>query len=235
MSALRYLPNLRKVDLGANRIRLMKEEDLSGLTNLEELWLGKNKIERIQGIRNLKKLRRLDLQSNRLTKIENLLTQVDTLEELYLAHNAIDDHGASTPDNSGLALPFTVLTTIDLSRNHLTSTKPFQHLECLEELWISGNKIKTFEDVCHIAYLGQRTSANLVGLYLEYNPIDKDSDYRKKLKEMLPSLKQIDANVVEETGFVIRSESLEQRNQKFRDIAIRRAQIETNSKKTTGA
>lgn len=39
-----------KVDLGANRIRVMDEEELSGLTNLEELWLGKNKIEEIRGL-----------------------------------------------------------------------------------------------------------------------------------------------------------------------------------------
>jgi protein phosphatase 1 regulatory subunit 7 len=42
--------NLKKIDLGANRIRVMDEEELSGLVNLEELWLGKNKIEQIQGL-----------------------------------------------------------------------------------------------------------------------------------------------------------------------------------------
>jgi len=44
------LSKLRKIDLGANRIRVMDGEELSGLTNLEELWLGKNKIEKIQGL-----------------------------------------------------------------------------------------------------------------------------------------------------------------------------------------
>jgi hypothetical protein len=47
---LRNLKHLRKIDLGANRIRIMEEEELEGLTNLEELWLGKNKIEKIEGI-----------------------------------------------------------------------------------------------------------------------------------------------------------------------------------------
>jgi hypothetical protein len=42
--------HLKKIDLGANRIRFMDEEELSGLVNLEELWLGKNKIEEIQGL-----------------------------------------------------------------------------------------------------------------------------------------------------------------------------------------
>jgi len=44
------LSKLRKIDLGANRIRVMPEEELSGLVSLEELWLGKNKIEDIRGL-----------------------------------------------------------------------------------------------------------------------------------------------------------------------------------------
>lgn len=47
---LKHLTSLRKLDLGANRIRIMNEDELSGLHNLEELWLGKNKIENIGGI-----------------------------------------------------------------------------------------------------------------------------------------------------------------------------------------
>jgi len=50
MAGLRHLSKLRKIDLGANRLRVMDEEELSGLQDLEELWLGKNKIERIGGI-----------------------------------------------------------------------------------------------------------------------------------------------------------------------------------------
>lgn len=37
-------------------------------------------------------------------------------------------------------------------------------------------------------------------MYLEHNPIAKDHDYRKKLKNLLPSLTQIDANAVGQEG-----------------------------------
>ena len=50
MAGLKGLTKLRKIDLGANRIRFMDGDELSGLVNLEELWLGKNKIEKIEGL-----------------------------------------------------------------------------------------------------------------------------------------------------------------------------------------
>lgn len=50
MAGLSQLKKLRKLDLGANRLRVMEEDELSGLENLEELWLGKNKITEVGGL-----------------------------------------------------------------------------------------------------------------------------------------------------------------------------------------
>lgn len=222
------LQHLRKIDLGANRIRIIPDEELSGLCNLEELWLGKNKIEHIGGLSKLTKLRRLDVQSNRLTKIENLEGQVDTLEELYLAHNGIDVEGAKCP--TGLALPFTQLYTIDMQRNRLTDTSPFAHITSLNELWISGNDIKSFEDVEYIT-----TLVELEGIYLEYNPVASDFEYRKKLVEMVPSLSQIDATMVGGvgshgymTGGGGSGDNLLERMRQVQDKVIQKATAETN-------
>merc|ERR1712138_241409 len=56
--------------------------------NLEKLFLGKNKIERVENVLTLKKLKVLDVQSNRLTSLEpgSLPSQ---LQELYGAHNRV--------------------------------------------------------------------------------------------------------------------------------------------------
>jgi len=54
IEGIRMLKSLRKIDLGANRIRVMDGEELSGLVNLEELWIGKNKIESIQGLEKVR-------------------------------------------------------------------------------------------------------------------------------------------------------------------------------------
>jgi protein phosphatase 1 regulatory subunit 7 len=56
LKGLSSLTKLRKIDLGANRIRFMDEAELSGLVNLEELWIGKNKIEEIRGLEKVRRV-----------------------------------------------------------------------------------------------------------------------------------------------------------------------------------
>lgn len=217
IKGLKNLRLLRKIDLGANRIRVMDEEELSGLENLEELWLGKNKIEHISGLGKLTKLRRLDVQSNRLTRVEGLEAQVNTLEELYLAHNGIDVEGAKC--ETGLALPFAQLSTIDMSRNRLTDASPFGHLKSLSDLWISGNDIKTFDDIEPL-----RNLTELDSVYLEYNPVASDFEYRKKVAELVPSLSQIDANMIGGLGSGFGSGSnLVERMRMMQEAAIQKA------------
>jgi protein phosphatase 1 regulatory subunit 7 len=84
-----------------------KIENLDSLVNLEELWLGKNKITKLeviipsssvflllthtsmlQNLSQLKRLKILSLQSNRITVIEGL-EELTNLEELYLSHNGV--------------------------------------------------------------------------------------------------------------------------------------------------
>ena len=225
IKGIKHLKLLRKIDLGANRIRVMDEDELSGLENLEELWLGKNKIEKIEGLGRLTKLRRLDVQSNRLTRVENLEAQADTLEELYLAHNGIDVEGATCA--TGLALPFAQLNTLDLGRNKLTDATPFAHLTSLTDLWISGNDIKAFEDIEPLRALSQLDS-----VYLEYNPVASEFEYRKVLEQMLPSLTQIDATMIgglAQHGYaspIGSAGSLVERMRGMQDAAILKAKAE---------
>jgi len=224
ISGLKHLSSLRKIDLGANRIRIMDESELAGLTNLEELWLGKNKIEKIEGISSLTKLRRLDVQSNRLTTVDNLTAQTKTLEELYLSHNGINNEGAT--QETGLASDFKVLVTLDLGKNRLTSCQPFEHMTTLTALWISGNDIATFQDVDPIVALGSREGACLDEIYLEHNPIYKDADYRTKLKDMIPSLKQIDADIIRTDGKIAPQHKSIEQVRKWQEKAIAKAKQE---------
>ena len=182
----------------------------------------------IQGIEKLTKLRRLDVQSNRLTVVANLESQKDTLEELYLGHNGITNEGASDP--TGLALNFSQLCTLDLSRNFLTSTEPMAHLVGLSDLWLSGNKIESFDEISHLS-----TLTVLDAIYLEYNPVADEFEYRKKLKEIVPSLNQIDATLIggvaahgmKSFGQGGAAETHEEKMRRLQDIVVRKAQAET--------
>ena len=189
VAGLSSLVKLRKIDLGANRIRTIDEKEFTNLVNLEELWLGKNKIEEIgpNSLLNLKKLRRLDLQANRLTKLDYLQSVAPLLEEFYLSHNAITDEGLAC--GFPVSLEFPHLSTLDVSRNKITKTDAISHLTSIEDLWLSGNCIDSFENIMSLKNL-----VNLDCVYLEYNAISDDFEYRMKVKDIVgPNLNQIDA------------------------------------------
>lgn len=158
-------------------------EGLSSNTNLQSLWLGKNKIEAIDGLGALTKLRQLDVQHNRLERIGDGLVTLCALEELYLAWNAIGDL-------SGLP-PSPALNTVDLSRNKISSLEGVEAHASLEELWLSNSLIDSFDALAPLQQL-----PSLSCLYLEHSPIAKDFEYRMTLTKMIPSLQQLDATMV---------------------------------------
>jgi len=174
---------LRSLELGGNRIRAI--EGLNALENLEELWLGKNKIGRLENLGNLRRLRVLSIQSNRLTRLEGL-DDLENLEELYLSHNGIERL-------EGLQRNLK-LRTLDIGNNFVAQIENVAHLTSLQELWINDNKITTLLDLepqlKHVAALET--------IYLEGNPVQKSegSAYRRKVILALPQIKQLDATFV---------------------------------------
>ncbi|KAH8482115.1 hypothetical protein H0E87_029539 [Populus deltoides] len=62
-----HLYQLQILELGSNRLRVM--ESMQNFTNLQELWLGRNRIK-VVNLCGLKCIKKLSLQSNRLTSME---------------------------------------------------------------------------------------------------------------------------------------------------------------------
>ena len=60
------------------------------MTELNELYLAENKIEKIEGLNTLKKLKTLDLSFNYISNIDNL-SDNESLEELWMTHNKIEN------------------------------------------------------------------------------------------------------------------------------------------------
>jgi protein phosphatase 1 regulatory subunit 7 len=97
---------------------------LAQLGQLQELWLGRNRIAEVgDGLSSLTNLRRLSLQSNRLTSMAGL-QHCTALEELYLSHNGIQQL-------EGLQA-LTKLKILDIANNRL---RQIDGLETLQVGW----------------------------------------------------------------------------------------------------
>lgn len=177
--------SLTSLELGGNRLRSI--ENIGHLENLEELWLGKNKITSLAGISTLTKLRVLSIQSNRITKLEGLETLVN-LEELYISHNGLTKLEGLDANVK--------LTALDFAGNMIEKIENVAHLFKIEDFWANDNKIANLNHLD--AQLGPTHMPALDTIYMEGNPAQRAEGpaYRRKLKLLLPQLKQIDATLV---------------------------------------
>lgn len=180
MEEIDHFHELRILELGSNRLRVM--ENLQNFTNLQELWLGRNRIRAIN-LCGLKCIKKISLQSNRLTSMAGLEECV-ALEELYMSHNGIAKmEGLSTLIN---------LRVLDVSSNKLTAIDDIKNLPQLEDLWLNDNQITSLEDIAE-AVTGSRDK--LTTIYLERNPCAKSLNYMTTVRQVFSNIQQIDSEV----------------------------------------
>lgn len=180
MEEIEHFQELNILELGSNRLRVM--ENLQNLINLQELWLGRNRIRAIN-ICGLKCIKKISIQSNRLTSMIGLEDCV-ALEELYLSHNGFEKiEGLSTLVN---------LRVLDISANKLTAITGIENLTSLEDLWLNDNNVSSLEGIAD-AVNGSRKK--LTTLYLERNPCANSPDYITTLRQVFPNIQQIDSEL----------------------------------------
>ncbi|KAK4373007.1 hypothetical protein RND71_008391 [Anisodus tanguticus] len=180
MEEIEHFHELQILELGSNRLLVM--ELLENLKNLQELWLGRNRI-RIVNLCGLKCIKKISLQSNRLTSMIGFQECV-ALEELYLSHNGIAKmEGLSTLVN---------LRVLDVSANKLTEINDIENLTKLEDLWLNDNNIASLEGLAE-AVSGAREK--LTTIYLERNPCAQSPNYTSTLRQIFPNVEQIDSEV----------------------------------------
>ena len=80
------------------------------------------------------------------------------------------------------------LRVVDLSSNHIQSIAGISACQRLEEVWMTASDLSTFDDLQELSMLPQ-----LNCIYLEHSPISKHTSYTDRLKAMIPTLTQIDA------------------------------------------
>jgi len=186
MQGLFHLTNLKMLELGSNRIRVVPPET-ENLVNLEQLWLGKNKISSM-ALPPLPKLRHLSLQNNRLEVWDPIFfSNVSGITHLYLGFNNLPD----LPEDFVKLLD---LQEIDLAKNAIKSIRPLPELKCLEELWMNDNQINDLSEIRNLS-----TMSGLKTIYLERNPMHglgdeaSEAKYREAILQACPEIVQIDA------------------------------------------
>lgn len=186
MQGVFHFTKLKMLELGSNRLREVPA-DLGNLVNLEELWLGKNKIISM-ALPPLPNLRHLSMQNNRLEVWEPVFfTNCSGLTHLYLGFNNLP----TLPEEFARLLD---LEEVDLARNPITQIRPLPELEKLEELWMNDCQVDDLAEVRHLASM-----KGLKTVYLERNPMHGLGEYEKELKykeailEACPQLTQMDA------------------------------------------
>ncbi|XP_022768347.1 uncharacterized protein LOC111312400 [Durio zibethinus] len=130
-------PSLRSVNLSNNFIAHITPGSLP--KGLHTLNLSRNKINTIEGLRELTRLRVVDLSYNRIARIGHGLSNCTLIKELYLAGNKISDV-------EGLHR-LLKLTVLDLSFNKITTKKALGQLvanyNSLQALNLLGNPVQS--------------------------------------------------------------------------------------------
>ena len=174
---LRYLSKLQSLYLGGNNLRNIyagsKEVNLSYLkylTNLEILYLEDNKIEDLDDLQTLNKIKVFNVNNNNLQTLSSLADKGDSLVELYAENNDIDSFSFIRNLNR--------LTRLMLAGNNSVyeSSLPeyLSNLSKLNTLTLSGKDLRT------LAFLNNMSE--LVRLDVEncnlhaYAPIDYNID-----------------------------------------------------------
>ncbi|XP_027940863.1 uncharacterized protein LOC114194693 isoform X2 [Vigna unguiculata] len=134
--AISHLSNLRSINLSNNFIAHISPGFLP--KGIQTLNLSRNKINTLDGLRELTKLRVIDLSYNRISRIGQGLSSCTLVKELYLVGNKISDA-------EGLHR-LLKLTVLDLSFNKITTTKALGQLvanyNSLKALNLLGNPIE---------------------------------------------------------------------------------------------
>eukprot|EP00656_Telonema_subtile_P043875 TRINITY_DN5016_c0_g1_i4.p1 TRINITY_DN5016_c0_g1~~TRINITY_DN5016_c0_g1_i4.p1 ORF type:complete len:272 (+),score=107.24 TRINITY_DN5016_c0_g1_i4:95-910(+) len=174
--ALATLPSLRELSVRNNAVA----GELAGLpASLHSLDLSGNQLVVLTGLEELAEMTSLDLSANKLNS--NLAgLSCAALEHVKLSGNKL----TSTEGIEGAP----ALKTADLSGNRLESIVSLGEThEALTSLDLKDNKIAAFSGIECLGSLPALEELNLNG-----NPIQQESDYKRRVISMLPTLKVID-------------------------------------------
>jgi len=170
--------------LNASYNQIIIMEHVSELKELRALVLNNNKIKKIEGVGGLAHLDTLVLSNNLLEEIEGIMN-LTQLTKLSLSNNKIK----TIPDLSNLHN----LLEIKLNKNMIFKIPESLSLNTnLKIVDLGNNSIQHFKDIKSLTSLPFLKNLNLWG-----NLICEQEDYRQKVLQILPQVKVLDGIQVE--------------------------------------
>jgi LPXTG-motif cell wall-anchored protein len=144
LSPLSQMKNVKILDVNSNHIKDIKP--LFTVTSLKTLTLANNQVSSasLEGIEQLKNVKKLSLSNNGLTNIEHI-TAMKKLADLDLSKNDLEN-----------ITPLSKLSTVqslDLEENYISDITPLSQLTGLYNLKLGSNEIR---DVRPVQELGKR-------------------------------------------------------------------------------
>lgn len=243
LSGLTYCENLRVLNISGLKIKNGLNE-ISTLTNLEALIAKGCDLDtltygNVPVLKNMIKLKMLDLSYNNLTSLDSILAsdvRYGKLSELYLNDNNINDISriSNAPFVQLLALSnndidsndlqyisdFEYISYLSLAGNNIDDISYLKNLTSLQQLRLQYNNIS---DVRNLSRL-----TNLEALYLGYNNISTGCDFLDTLAKL--QVLYIDHNNIEDISFVSGFTDLKAINFSYNKIDGLPANMFNNSK-----
>ncbi|KRT83368.1 hypothetical protein AMK59_4321 [Oryctes borbonicus] len=145
------------VELSHNRIRSIRQGDLSRYTNLKILYLDDNMIMNVDetAFEPMTALEILDMSSNSLVKIPPIFFQLPSLYKLYFSHNQYTNIVKDIENLKPITSP---LQYLELAFNNLTELPNLGMLPTLFYFNITGNPsikmtVSKFSGICNLKFL----------------------------------------------------------------------------------
>ncbi|CAN8252372.1 unnamed protein product [Cochlearia groenlandica] len=136
-SRISQLSTLKKFSLRQNLIDDSAVEPLSrwdALSDLEELILRDNKLEKVPDVAIFSKLLVFDISFNEITSLQGLSKATSSLKELYVSKNEVNKIVEIEHLHD--------LQILELGSNRLRVMENMENFTKLEELWLGRNRIK---------------------------------------------------------------------------------------------
>ena len=150
---IKDIPDLSKykhcksLDLSCNQISTIWQEVFQVCPYLKEIKLYSNKLEKIEGIKNLQHLENLQLQYNRISSLTEGLTNCKNLRFLRLDSNRLTMLKASD------VRCLNQLSYLDISANCLEDISFINVLSSLKELHCANNKLQKIPNLSSLTKL----------------------------------------------------------------------------------